>query len=334
MNIIKLIFLSSTLLAALPNNLSVPSTSYANAFDYIEVPPLNLPSGGNTPIKVKVSFTESKIHTFSITITNSDYPTEETIYTISRRSRVIDVTVVYDNLKTRKNSVLRFYATDVTPVSVAPYLTSLPTMYPVLYDKNDYNNVYYYTRSKAWVLTKETFEFRKFDELYSPDFYHKLELNEMMIRCKAATNNTITYTSASVLIDNYDNLFSHAGTLMMSGTKVYIELKLVKGNDNWYYLAFKDKMYVHPTSLQMYNEKLPNVVETRHFYLPRGRMANQLNFRFQFSITKLGYNKVTLGHYININAPIDTIGNCVDSEYCVDVVNSEPELEMGEVEEH
>ena len=37
---------------------------------------------------------------------------------------------------------------------------------------------------------------------------------------------------------------------------------------------------------------------------------------------------------MSIRAPIDTVGDCVNSEYCIGVSTSTPELEMGDVEAH
>ena len=331
MSIVKSMFLLGTALVPF-YSVTIPGYSYKDKFDYIEVPSLNLPNLGETIMKVKVSFARSKIHTLTVKITNSIYPDGKVIYTISRNSKYINATITYDNAYTREGSTLEFSATNAGSVFLTPTLTNFPAMTINSYDPDDYDYSWYYKDSTGWVDAQDVFQFRGFSEYYVPDYYHKVNLSEFQIYYEVASSIGVTYENASMIIHNYNGLFSDAGKVM--GEYVLINLKLTKLSDSFYRLGFRDSMYVHPTTLLMSSTYKDGYVRTNHLYLPRGGMPNQDKYNIEFSVTKLGYSKVLFTHNMSIRAPIDTIGDCVNSEYCVGVSNSTPELELGDVEEH
>ena len=333
MRIIRGALLISLLVSPL-SRFTIPSYSYKDSFDFIEVQPLNLPGGGSTHIRFRVSFTDTKIHAIFVIIRNSVYPDGETIYYIARKADRVDAEFDYDNAYTRENSVLLFQATNCTTRGVVPIITNYPTMYPNNYDEDEFENTYCFTRSKGWVLYYEEFSFKGFEDLYIPDYYHKVDFSDFRIKRTAVSSVDLPYTRASVLIDNYNGLFSDVGTPLANGQKRYLLLDLEKGTNNWYHFVFKDKLYVHKTKLLMSSTPKEGYIETRHFYLPHLGMKDQENYKFQFSIVDLGGAKATFSHRMSVKAPIDIIGNCVDSEYCVSTYNDSPELELGSVEEH
>ena len=323
--------------AMLPTNVSrfsVPAFSYKNKFDYIEIPPLNLPGGGSTAIKVKVSFSESKIHTCSIIIKNDSYPSGKILYTLSRRSKSMNFTYDYDNEYTKVNSILEFQATDASALSVYPEMTNYPIISPATYTPNSLVNIYYHGKEYGWQMEREYFEFRNFTDYYVPDYYHKVDFSEFSIYREAASSTGVPYTRASVLIDNYQGIFSDIGSLQTNGTQVHVPLLLVQDDNHTCHFEFKETMYVHQTTLKMSLTQKEGYVQTRQLYLPKRGMAEQENYKLQFSIVDLGGSKALFTHRMSVKAPIDTVGSSATAEYYVSVSNSSPELELGDVEEH
>ncbi len=331
---LKALFLLPVVLPTNVTRFSVPSYSYANKFDYIEVPPLNLPGGGKTAIKVKVSFSTSKINKCSIVIKNDSYPDGVTIYSISRRTKSFNFTYEYDNAYTKLNSILEFHATDVSMLSLYPEMTTYPIISPATYKPDSLVNIYYHGKQFGWQMEREYFEFRNFTEYYVPDYYHKVDFSEFSIYREAASSTGIPYTRASVLIDNYQGIFSDIGSLQTNGTQVHVPLELIEDDTHTCHFAFKEKMYVHKTTLKMSLTQKEGYVETRHLYLPKRGMVEQENFKFQFSIVDLGGSKALFTHRMNVKAPIDIVGSSATAEYYIGVSNSKPEYELGDVEEH
>ena len=159
----------------------------------------------------------------------------------------------------------------------------------------------------------ETLRFNGFEDLYIPDYYHRLDLDDFSITQDCGlVQMPLQYSTIRLLITNRDGVFDD---LFGKGEYASIPLTLVNEN-NVYRLSFENRMFVNKHTLRMSSEQKEDYVETRHLYFPRNEMKYQGDYNCVITFDNLGVDLNKYVYSFKLHALINTLGNCIDSEYC------------------
>lgn len=332
----KSIVLAATSLLLLPTGKApqfYPNIcQFKNNFDYIEVPPLFYETGEKTIISFVISFTNKESRTMNVAIINPD-STSNIIYKRTFDNYFLEDSFEYDNSYTVVGCKLHFYFDKRHAIKMTPKFDTYSTINPETYDQNleKNKNIYVYYLDKGWSLIAEKFSFKNFASYYVPDFYHKVDLSTLTIEYKIGECNTRLSTGDAYLsIQDYEGIFSDLGSPMQGGKNRVLPISVVNLKNNIWCLKFKEKVYVHYQTLKMSSSKKEGYVETNYLYLPRNRMKDQENFVISISITEFGVNKSLFSQKMSVKSPLNTFGNCRDSEYCIASLSANPDFELGE----
>lgn len=148
-----------------------------------------------------------------------------------------------------------------------------------------------------------------FPNTHYEDNYYRLNLSRYML-IKEVGN--ITYDE--VLLKIYDR----KGAFINLGMDFIKRIPLsFKKYNNFYYLDFKNFMYVNPNSMQMSLIPLNGFLQTKYFYFPINQKDKLNNIEMIIEIN--GYGLVKTNLFIKTNLIIDKslIGSCFDSDFCI-----------------
>lgn len=176
------------------------------------------------------------------------------------------------------------------------------------------------SRSKANVFTFSTltwssytlnYTFQNFDGLHMPDYYHKIKLDEFLINV-SNEGKSLFKCDPSLVITNVNGVFNDIST----SSSVEFPLTLVSAM-NGFTFELKDIIYVHKETLMLSKTAKPGYVQTKHIYLPRNDMQNQDKYKAYLAIQNFGVDKDFVRHNFELRALKNIIGDCQNSEYCI-----------------
>lgn len=275
------------------------------------------PLANKNVTKILLNFTASRksAASFEISIINDYYPKGKQIFSKSFYAKGKQV-VEYDNVYTRNENTIKIhYTTKVDGESTVSHSVSSFSVKKVdLFDDNkilDSSACVSYTPEKGWKNVRTIYTLNGFEELYIPNFYHKIDFNDFYI--SMSENNFLIFdTKVSLLIKDYSSSYIQPD----SNGYILMPMKVEK-RDSKYYLKPNIDLYVNKDTLEMSFEPNDGCVKTNHFYLPRNEFKQQSNYSFQFSFTEFGNCKSRFTFNFKFNALNNTIGDCINSEYCI-----------------
>ena len=165
--------------------------------------------------------------------------------------------------------------------------------------------------SLKWSEKTVTYRFSGFNGLYVPNFYHKLNLSDFKI---ITSNRTNAYSNctASLVINNVNGTFGNISTK----ESVEFPLKVTNSNGSLT-LSLNDTYYVNKETLVMYKTQKTGSVATKHIYFPRNQMRIQDKFKAYFIFQNFGLDRNTVRHSFEFKALKNTVGDCRNSQYCI-----------------
>lgn len=267
--------------------------------------------------KILLDFTASVTSKaeFAISIFNDNYQKGKEIFskTFYRSGKEV---IEYDNAYTRGGDTIKIkYKTYLDGENICSHSTSLLSVKKVEIDSNNRINdslgCQSYTPEKGWRLARSIYTFKGFEELYIPNFYHKIDFNDFEI--SMSQNNSLIFdTELSLIIKDYSS------TYIKPDDYGYISIPMTTLRRNSsHFLEPKIDLYVNKETLEMSFEPHENYVKTKHFYLPRNGFRNQSNYNFQLSFIDFGNCRSRFTFNFKFNALTNTIGDCINSEYCI-----------------
>lgn len=174
------------------------------------------------------------------------------------------------------------------------------------------SRIYYYSNT-GWKSVYEDLTFDGFEDYYVPDYYHKIDFSLFKVSSSKSLDELLD-AKAAFYISNKDGYFDG---FTSSGDYSKFDLEFIEDGTNSFHLEFKNRLFVNQLNLKMSNEKKADYVETKYLFLPRNEMRHQEDYDCYLSFEKLGVDKLTLSFHFKLNALINTIGDCHNSEYCI-----------------
>lgn len=169
---------------------------------------------------------------------------------------------------------------------------------------NDAGNISTYT---------DTYNFKNFNESYTPTYYHNISLDNYQI---VKTNNAMQNFSAdsiSLYLTNREGVFDN-----MPGNHNYMIVPLsIYSNGTKSYLKLKNFYYVNPKTLLMSEEYKVGYVSTGHIYFPHNEMKYQGEYEGRIIFSHINGGQSNLTYKFSLNAELNLLGDCIESEYCV-----------------
>jgi len=158
--------------------------------------------------------------------------------------------------------------------------------------------------------------FKSFDPIFYPEFYSKIDLTKIQFQEKVFGGyRKPTFGSATLSFDADLYCFGKLG--IASGLRRYIDLDIVDAGNNQYSFAFKNNVYVNPSTYEMSEIKYDGFVQTKYLYLPRNEMNQIGTLSFLISVSDLGIAKSYLNYNFSVQPIRNTVGDCINSEYCI-----------------
>lgn len=174
------------------------------------------------------------------------------------------------------------------------------------------NNGIQYTPSSGWESIKQAITFKEFQELYMPDYYHKLDLSVFRITDSATFPSTLTCSSGLLSVTNLNGIFDNIAT----GNKIYLPITLNKEKSD-YSLKFSNILYVNPVTLLMSSTPKDGFVETKYLYFPRNEKNKEMNYNLEIALSGVGFEYNNFIYSFRYKSILNILGDCHNSQYCV-----------------
>lgn len=164
----------------------------------------------------------------------------------------------------------------------------------------------------SYVTKKLSYSFSGFDGIYTPSFYHKIDLSNFQI---IFGNDEWFYFNCnpSLIIKNYNNIFDD---IEGANETVTFDLKTKKELLGCSFQLVND-LYVDKETLKLSSTPKEGYVKTRHIYFPINDMQNQDKYECYFSLKDFGIDHDLLIHNFELKALRNTFGDCSNSKYCI-----------------
>lgn len=184
-------------------------------------------------------------------------------------------------------------------------------------DKNKKLIAHYdtYRWNGNWSSGKQEFEFVNFDELYMPNFYQKIDLNDFKIKVTGLAEELFSFTGI-LSINNVRGMFQ--GLCQPGFTRVAkIPIVSEKLDTGVYSIKTHQQLFVNKQTLQMSLEKGDGYLPTKYIYLPRDEMRYQNEIECSLSLENFGPDGDQISHSFTLKALTNVMGDCHNSEYCI-----------------
>lgn len=191
-------------------------------------------------------------------------------------------------------------------------------------------NCYIYTKENNEQYISESYNSFNFPELLELDKYQRLDFSKYRFKYKPYVNRqTLSCYQISMLCFDLNNYMKD---LHRKDGLVYINLDLkYDKNNNEYYLAPKDNLYVDPVTLRMSFNKEEGYIKTNYLYFTDNLKNVMDELDFHINLNGLGSNKINLMLKTNLIMSNSLFGNCSNSQYCIDEEVSKANFEIGKV---
>lgn len=278
--------------------------------------------GSTSTFSFDATCTIAKKVKIEIFLINDFYPEGKSLYSGSLSRKGI-INLKYNNEYTRPKGNSILIKETLSDGSVKTYNHSIEVAKSQFCKINDANYSYESTSSfytltnKKWSVIKEQYNFYNFEEFYFPNYYHKINISDFSLKpISSFESNTVIFNEAKFLISNRDGIFD---SFEHDKSYAYFNLNLVSSK-NGFNLAFKDQLYVNPTTLEMSSTPKDGFVKTNYLYLPRNEKRIENSYDCTILISGLGIDKSDFMTKFKYKSLLNTFGDCRNSEYCI--VNS------------
>lgn len=281
-----------------------------NPFETITISPLYYGKDSTFIVQTKAAALQIKFY-----LSNDLYQDKEIYSGLFAKSGTHYIT--YNNEFTRGTNQLYISYRSVTTWTSSEAVTLTPSSdkHRYLYDNQSFNstskvNVLSYSTMK-WTGHYMNYSFTNFDGLYMPDYYHKIRLNDFVIKI-AGDDRKLFTCNPLLVINNVDGVFNDITT----AESVEFPLTLIR-TDEGFTFELKDILYVHKETLKLSKTAKSGYVQTKHIFLPRNEMRNQDKYRAYFALQNFGIDRDLVKHNFELRALKNIIGDCQNSEYCI-----------------
>ena len=162
------------------------------------------------------------------------------------------------------------------------------------------------------VRKRETYNFTDNSVVFLNDNYYEISLEGQKILYNFYKE--FTYTSASLIFSDIDNLFKDINVL--PGKKITVPLTIVQNNKELTF-KFQNTFYVNPHTLHMSSKRKMGYVKTSRLYLPINKKEEIEGMKFQIVIKDAGCNKSTITLDVSYYSTRNLFGYCENSDYCI-----------------
>ena len=168
-------------------------------------------------------------------------------------------------------------------------------------------------KNGAWSEINEKLIFNNFVDQYISNYYQKIDLSDFYIIKKSGFPKDLHFGDAYFSITNRNGAFDG---IARNQESAIIPLTFVKDGDT-YTLSLKEKLYVHPLSLQMSTIPHQYFVETKHIYFPRNEKRYEGEYQCSIVLKEFSSDLNTFITHFKYKSLLNVLGNCRNSEYCV-----------------
>ena len=159
----------------------------------------------------------------------------------------------------------------------------------------------------------EKIRFSNFSNYFYDSTYYKLSLDQFIMYFRSDITK-IKNDGCYMKIPQNESLFP--GLTYQNGY-AYLPLKIERRGDG-FGLYFKNPMFVDKKTLIMSDQPRDNFVATNNFYLPINKKEQLLDYPIYFELKNVSFSNVTITWKSKISAYNNLIGDCQNSEYCVE----------------
>ena len=164
-----------------------------------------------------------------------------------------------------------------------------------------------------WSNIEDNYILENFTSQYIPTFYHNLSLNDLSI--KKANDHVQTFEPGVVnlYLTNRNGVFDD---MPNNGKYLIVPLEVINVGSSCT-LKIKNNYYVNPNTLLMSETYKSNYVETNRIYFPHNEMNYQGEYEGRIVFSSINSGSSNLTYRFTLNAQLNLLGDCIESEYCV-----------------
>lgn len=290
---------------------SLGATQVANPIEMFAIEPLNM-KGKGSRIALELNSGVESGASVSIYLVNDKYPSGVLLFTDKTTNRKKTFSFEYLNNYTRsKNSikVVLKQSDKTTEITHDTYLAKAKNF--VL---SSLNNSFVATQptlfySKGtWSTKAAKYSFSNFNDIYIPSYYHSVEVDEYAI--ESSDYFPVTGKDINLWLTNRNGVFND-----MPNDSEYLILPLILDENGK--LKVKDTYYVDPLTLLMSSTQKEGYIPTKHLYLPKNEMRFQGEYEGILMFNDMGPEHISCIYSFTLNALLNVMGNCHNSEFCV-----------------
>ena len=253
-----------------------------------------------------------------VSIVNDLYPEGIEIGT-KAFSNISTYNLEYNNEYTRPNGnsivITQTIFKEKTIIShdIEAVTSNVKTVNESPYEYTSLSNFYTWSsKTNKWKESKEIFVMTNFEEIYMPNYYHKIDISDFKIEYKT-TSGFINMRSGLLAITNLNGSFDS-----FEHDKKYAYFPIVlAGTSSNYNLSFENKFYVDPMTLKMSPVPKDGYVETKNLYLPRNEKRSENNYDCMLTLDGLGQDNTKFLSRFKYKSTLNILGDCRNSEYCI-----------------
>lgn len=311
----KLFLIASALASSSIGASKVPTQGIVSIY----CSPLYL-SGNESLIELSVIGSAKVNNLVEVKIINDTYPTGKLIFKKNYTTVGIEK-IKYNNDYTRPSGNTISITTTSNGVTTE-YKHEVNVVQDKTYSINEETNNYvadslYYswaTGSKRWMTGHEKITFYNFEDIYIPDYYHKIDITHFYVRITTSFDTEyLRFGTARFSITNQNGIFN---CFQHDKTNAYLPLTFKKSGSN-FKLNFDCDLYVDPITLEMSTTKKEGFVKTKYLYLPKDEQRFQETYDCQIALTKLSQDNLKIVSKFKYKSLLNTFGDCRTSEYCI-----------------
>lgn len=312
---IRTFLLITTLLSFLtPIYKMAPKDEGDAKINELVVSPLKL--DGNSYFIVDVSASKYAAVIIEIKISN-EWVESQTIFTNAYKLSKREL-IKYDNAYTSLNNEITFDV-NIPLKKIKQSLTIVPDLTSSSYKAVDFNDeiisssetkIY---KNEKWISQKQRVSFDGFNDVYSPDYYHKFDPSELNILVNSSVRDCLQCESIVLSITNLNGYFGR----FSNNKTVNFRLNLKDEGNGVFSLYFAQDLYVHPRTLEMSPTKGDDFIKTKNLFFPRNQMREQEDYKIGIQFEGFGNDSITFAYVFSCKALLNTMGDCYNSEYCI-----------------
>lgn len=249
--------------------------------------------------------------TAKLYIVNDLYPDGILIATASSATSAKNYSFDYDNAYTRSSNKIKLVTTapkgsKTLTKEIETYVAKTSTITFSGQTITDESNSIILEANTLKPI-KFTYKFNGFSPQYTPSYYQTFSPSDFSI--ESVSPFGFDNVNATLFITNRNGVYDD-----LPHDDEYAELPMKIVNKT---LQFRDYYYVDPITLKMSQFKRSGYVETKHLYLPKNEMRYQGEYEGIMQFQDFGSAHAKVNFRFSLNALINIMGDCYNSEYCI-----------------